>query len=69
MDDGDGAYPVEMLTGQPAEAILETVYNGSGSCSGCGCLLNPVTKMYTGDICPDCVTKKAAKNVETLMGR
>lgn len=69
MDDGDGGFALELMAGQPAQAILNTIYNGSAVCTGCGSLMTPTTAMYTGTTCPDCVSRKAAKNVDQLMGR
>lgn len=68
MDDGDGAFAIEMMAGQPAQAVMATIYNGSQTC-GCGALIQPTTAMYTGSTCPDCMSRKAAKNVDQLMGR
>lgn len=69
MDDGDGAFTVEMMAGQPAEAILQTIYNGTAVCTGCGSLIQPTTALYTGSICPDCVSRKAAKNITHMIGK
>lgn len=69
MDDGDGALAIEMMAGQPAQMILDTVYNGSTMCQGCGCLMNPLTAMYTGNQCPDCMTKSSEKRAQELLGR
>ena len=69
MDDGDGGYAIELMAGMPQQAILNTIYNGSAACQGCGSLMNPVTKMYLGNSCPDCMTQKSAKHVKTLIGR
>lgn len=69
MDDGDGAFAIEMMAGQPADAILQTIYNGSAACTGCGALIQPTTAMYTGSICPDCVSHKAAKNIRQMTGK
>lgn len=69
MDDGDGALAIEMMAGQPQQAILQTIYNGSATCAGCGCVMNPVTSMYTGNTCPDCVSGQAAKSVAQMTGK
>lgn len=69
MDDGDGALAVEMLAGESPQTILGTIYNGSATCRGCGCLMNPLTVMYTGDLCPDCMSKNSAKRAQELLGR
>lgn len=69
MDDGDGALAVEMLAGESPQAILQTIYNGSAACHGCGGLMNPVAAMYGHILCPDCTTKKSAARVRDLIGR
>ena len=68
MDDGDGAFAVELMAGQPNDAILQTIYNGSAACPGCGMVLTPVAAMY-GGLCPDCLTAKNAKNIQKNLGR
>lgn len=68
MDDGDGALAIEMMAGQPQQALLQTIYNGSASCQACGMLMNPVAAMYGGTTCPDCQTQKNARQVNDLMG-
>lgn len=69
MDDGNGGFMVELMAGQPADAILQTIYNGSTSCTGCGALIQPTTAMYTGTVCPDCVSRKHAKNIAQMTGK
>lgn len=69
MDDGDGALSVEMMAGQPDQAILQTIYNGTAACPGCGCLVSPIMTLYTGGMCADCVTRKSARNANRLLGR
>lgn len=69
MDDGDGALAVEMLAGESPQALLQTIYNGSASCQGCGTLMNPVTSMYGGGkSCPDCTTMASAARKDDLLG-
>lgn len=69
MDDGDGALAIEMMAGESPQTILQTIYNGSARCQGCGCLMNPLTAMYTGSKCPDCMTKSSAKRAQEMLGR
>ena len=66
MSDGDGSEMVEMMGGYP-DAVLPTIYNGGGSCLGCGSLLNPVAMMYGGNQCIDCSTKKRSAKVKNRM--
>lgn len=68
MDDGDGAFTAEMLASQQGSEILSTIYNGSKMC-GCGALINPVTAMYTDNLCPNCITRASAKRANSMMGR
>lgn len=67
MDSDDGAAPVEMMAGQPAEAILATIYNGSTYCTQCGSLMTPVAAMYTGTICPTCAARRSESRVTNRM--
>lgn len=69
MDDGDGALAIEMMAGKSPQEILQTIYNGSGECSGCGCTMSPLTTLYTGGQCTDCMTKSSGKRAQELLGR
>ena len=64
--DGDGAEMVEMMAGTP-DAILATIYNGSGNCLGCGSLMTPISVMYAGNSCNDCSSHAAAKKLKNRM--
>lgn len=64
--DGDGAEMVEMMAGAP-DAVLATIYNGSGTCVGCGSLMTPVSVMYGGSNCHDCTSQSAAKKLKNRM--
>ena len=64
--DGDGAEMVEMMAAMP-DAVLATIYNGSGSCLGCGMLMTPVSVMYVGNSCTDCTSKSASKKLKNRM--
>lgn len=66
MMDGDGAEMVEMLGGRP-DAVLPTIYNGSGSCLGCGSLMTPTAVLYGGNQCMDCSSHSAAKKLKNRM--
>lgn len=67
MNDGDGSEMVEMMAGQPDAAVLGTIYNGSGSCLGCGSLMTPVAVMYGGNRCTDCSSRSADKQLKNRM--
>lgn len=69
MDDGDGALPIEMMAGMPSAAILQTVYNGSSVCPGCGGLLSPIVTLFSGGLCPECQTERIRKGFKNLTGR
>ena len=64
--DGDCAEMVEMMAAMP-DAVLATIYNGSGSCLGCGTLMTPVGVMYGGNSCTDCTSKSASKKLKNRM--
>ena len=61
--------PVELMAGMPASMVQQTMYNGSKFCKLCGSLVDPTTAMYTGEMCPDCITDKSASRVQGMMGR
>jgi len=64
--DGDGAEMVELMAARP-DAVLSTIYNGSGTCLGCGCLMTPISVMYGGSNCTDCNSRSAAKKLKNRM--
>lgn len=68
MDDGDGAFPVEMMAGQPAQAIQQTIYNGTAVCQGCSMLMTPVMTLFGGSLCPDCTTARGTRRIKELKG-
>ena len=68
MEDVDEAFSDELVASQQGGEFFDTLYNGSKVC-GCGALINPVTAMYTDDLCPNCVTKASAKRAKSMMGR
>jgi hypothetical protein len=43
---------------------LETVYNGSQPCPGCGALMNPLQVLYGYGFCPTCQSRKNAAAVK-----
>jgi hypothetical protein len=68
MDDGDGALAIEMLAGEPANVILQTIYNGSASCSACGALMTPVVAMYGKTKCARCESQSSATRARDMLG-
>lgn len=59
---GDGtALPAPMPQG-----LDQTVYNGSGSCGGCGIMISPVQALHS-DLCSNCTKRKAAKALSNRM--
>lgn len=52
MDDGDGAYILELQAAQIAQNA--TMYKGSAPCPQCGVVMNPVEYMYSKGLCPSC---------------
>lgn len=63
MDD-DGAEMAEMMG---ADAFMSTLYNGSTTCIGCGCLMSPVSAMYGGDRCVDCSSTYKSAHIKNRM--
>ena len=52
MDDGDGAYTLELQAARIAQNA--TLYKGSAPCPQCGVIMNPVEFMYSKGLCPPC---------------
>jgi len=52
MDDGDGAYTLELQAGKIAQNA--TMYSGSSPCPQCGVIMNPVEFMYSKGLCSPC---------------
>ena len=47
---------------------VETVYEGSRLCPGCGMLMTPLEALYTdGKLCPTCRNLKFKSNVKSGM--
>lgn len=62
MDDGDGAYPMELQARQIANNL--TMYNGSAPCPGCGGVMNPVEFIQNRGLCQSCLTKQQVARVK-----
>jgi len=61
MDDGDGAYTLELQAFKIAQNA--TMYKGSRPCPQCGIILNPTEYMYNV-LCPSCANARRAKRVK-----
>ena len=55
MDDGDGAFTLELQAKQIAENAIR--YNGSSLCPNCGLVMNPVEALYSKGMCVGCYTQ------------
>lgn len=62
MDDGDGAFTVELQAGKIAKNIA--TYGGSSPCPQCGVIMNPVEFMYSKGLCPSCHDNRMADRVK-----
>ena len=58
--DGDG------MTEVPLSGI-ETIYNSTQVCPGCGQLMNPLQVIYGNGVCPNCQSRKNAQAVKARM--
>jgi hypothetical protein len=62
MDDGDGAFTMELQARKIAEN--ETNYRGSAPCPQCGVIMNPVQYMYSKGLCPGCHENRMNRRVK-----
>ena len=58
MDDGDGAFIMEIQARKIAENA--TLYKGSAPCPTCGIIMNPVEFIQNRGHCLSCVSQKRA---------
>lgn len=66
MDDGDGAYPLEL---QAAKIMQNIAMNRSSvPCTSCGMVMNPVEFMYSQKgICGGCANDQRMKRIQKRM--
>lgn len=62
MDDGDGAYTLELQAQQIAKNA--TIYRGSAPCPQCGVIMDPVQFMYSKGLCSPCHEARAERRVK-----
>jgi hypothetical protein len=62
MDDGDGAFSMEMQARQIADNL--TIYNGSSVCPNCAGIINPVEFIQNRGLCQACLTKQQVARVK-----
>lgn len=62
MDDGDGAFTLELQAKQVAQNA--TMYGGSSPCPQCGVIMDPVQFMYSLGLCPPCQNDKMKRRVD-----
>lgn len=66
MDDGDGAFALELQAYQIAQNAI--IYKGSAPCPQCGVIMNPTEYMYSRlGLCPPCGEKRRAARVKRRM--
>jgi hypothetical protein len=66
MDDGDGAYTLELQAFKVAKNA--TLYKGSAACPMCGVVMNPTEYMYSRlGVCSPCAEIKRAKRIKGKM--
>lgn len=66
MDDGDGAFTLELQAFQIAKN--STIYKGSAPCPQCGVMMNPTEYMYSRlGICPPCGEVRKAGRIKRKM--
>lgn len=66
MDDGDGAFTLELQAFQVAKNAIN--YRGSAPCPQCGIVMNPVQYMYDAlGTCPDCSEKRRQDRIRRKM--
>jgi hypothetical protein len=62
MDDGDGAYTLELQAQKIAQNA--TLYKGSAPCPQCGVVMSPVEFMYSKGLCQPCANNRQAQRVK-----
>jgi hypothetical protein len=62
MDDGDGAYTLELQAYQIMKNAQ--MYKGSSPCPACGIIMNPVEFLYGKGICQPCFDKRSAQRIK-----
>lgn len=62
MDDGDGAYTLELQAQQIAKNA--TLYKGSSPCPQCGVIMDPVQFMYSRGLCPSCHEGRMTRRIQ-----
>lgn len=66
MDDGDGAFTLELQAYKIAQNA--TMGRGKAPCPQCGVIMNPVEYMYSIDgLCPPCNNSRRARRVKGKM--
>jgi hypothetical protein len=65
MDDGDGAYTLELQAFKIAQNAAQ--YKGSAPCPQCGVIMNPVEFMYSKGLCNPCDEARKVKRIKGKM--
>jgi hypothetical protein len=56
MDDGDGAFTLELQAAQIAKNA--TLYKGTAPCPQCGVIVNPTEFIQNRGLCQSCLTNR-----------
>jgi ribosomal protein S27AE len=65
MDDGDGAYTLEL---QAYKVVKNALVRGKAPCPQCGLIMNPVQYMYSvNGLCQPCTETRKAKRIKGKM--
>ena len=62
MDDGDGAFTLELQAQKIAQNA--TLYRGSAPCPQCGVIMDPVQFMYSRGLCEPCDNSRRTINLK-----
>jgi hypothetical protein len=65
MDDGDGAYTLELQAGKYVRNIMK--YNKSAPCPQCGIIVTPVEYMYNNGLCSPCKERRMQARIKNRM--
>ena len=62
MDDGDGAFTLELQARRIAENAVK--YRGAAPCPQCGIVMDPVQYMHSRGLCEDCTNNRRATRMK-----
>lgn len=65
MDQGDGAYTLELQAAQYAKNTM--IYKASAPCPQCGIIINPVEYLYNNGLCSPCKENRMQARIRNRM--